>query len=151
MCNYLIEQNRQCKLAKNKELCHFHKNMKPKIFKNELLDDLKIFELNDKNFKLEKKVDKLLNFQNNQKAEITNLYNVIQKKNKLLRESEEYIIKLKITINNMKDDYDNYQHIINYEKMKNKLLNAGIDIYKYNDDEFHKNRQIRNALAHKIC
>ena len=89
MCNYMIEQNRQCLLAKNKEICHIHKNMKPKtvkVFQNEYLDALKIIDLENKNSKLEKRVNKLLIFQDNQKVELTNLYKTIEKKNKALRE-----------------------------------------------------------------
>jgi hypothetical protein len=127
--------------------------MKPKD-KNEFLDDLKIFNLENKNSKLEKRVNKLLTFQEHQKVELTNLYKTIEKKNKTLKEKEEYfmniILKLQNTINTMKDDYDNYQYIIKYEKNKQELINKGINIYNYNNDEFHKNRQTRNFLAHRI-
>lgn len=146
----MIEQNRQCLLAKNKEMCHIHKNMKPKVFKNEYLDALKIIDLENKNSKLEKKVNKLLIFQENQKVELTNLYKTIEKKNKALREKEEHILKLQNTINTMKDDYDSYQYIIKYERNKQELINKGVNIYNYYNDEFHKNRQIRNVLAHRI-
>ena len=157
MCNYMIEQNRQCLLAKNKEICHIHKNMKPKVFQNEYLDALKIIDLENKNSKLKKRVNKLLIFQDNQKVELTNLYKTIEKKNKALREKEEHILKLqnnleisKNTINTMKDDYDSYQYIIKYERNKQELINKGVNIYNYYNDEFHKNRQIRNVLAHRI-
>lgn len=153
MCNYMIEQNRQCLLAKNKEICHIHKNMKPKtvkVFQNEYLDALKIIDLENKNSKLEKRVNKLLIFQDNQKVELTNLYKTIEKKNKALREKEEHILKLQNTINTMKDDYDSYQYIIKYERNKQELINKGVNIYNYYNDEFHKNRQIRNVLAHRI-
>lgn len=146
----MIEQNRQCLLAKNKEMCHIHKNMKPKVFKNEYLDALKIIDLENKNSKLKKRVNKLLTFQENQKVELTNLYKTIEKKNKALREKEEHILKLQNTINTMKDDYDSYQYIIKYERNKQELINKGVNIYNYYNDEFHKNRQIRNVLAHRI-
>lgn len=157
MCNYMIEQNRQCLLAKTKDVCHIHKNMKPKVFKNEFLDALKTIDLENKNSKLEKKMIKMTRFQDNQKVELTNLYKTIEKKNKILKDKEEHILKLqnelesaKNTINTMKDDYDSYQYIIKYERNKQELINKGINIYNYYNDEFHKNRQIRNVLAHRI-
>lgn len=174
MCNYMIEQNRQCLLAKTKDVCHIHKNMKPKskssnlsagfgnlptvkVFKNEFLDALKIIDLENKNSKLEKKMIKMTRFQDNQKVELTNLYKTIEKKNKVLKDKEEHILKLqnelesaKNTINTMKDDYNSYQYIIKYERNKQELINKGVNIYNYYNDEFHKNRQIRNVLAHRI-
>jgi hypothetical protein len=160
----MIEQNRQCLLAKTKDVCHIHKNMKPKrnlptvkVFKNEFLDALKIIDLENKNSKLEKKMIKMTRFQDNQKVELTNLYKTIEKKNKVLKDKEEHILKLqnelesaKNTINTMKDDYNSYQYIIKYERNKQELINKGVNIYKYYNNEFHKNRQIRNVLAHRI-
>jgi chromosome segregation ATPase len=170
----MIEQNRQCLLAKTKDVCHIHKNMKPKswssdlsvglatlptvkVFKNEFLDALKIIDLENKISKLEKKMIKMTRFQDNQKVELTNLYKTIEKKNKVLKDKEEHILKLqnelesaKNTINTMKDDYNSYQYIIKYERNKQELINKGVNIYNYYNDEFHKNRQIRNVLAHRI-
>jgi hypothetical protein len=117
--------------------------MKPKVFKNEFLNDLKIIDL-------ENKIIKMAIFQDNQKIELTNLY-------KTLKDKEEHILKFqneletaKNTINKMKDDYNSYQYIIKYERQKQELIKKGINIYNYYNDEFHKNRQIRNVLAHRI-
>jgi len=176
----MVDGKRECLISPNKEICHIHKNMKPKVVQNEFLDALKIIDLENKNDKLEKKISKMIKFQDNQKVELTNLYKTIEKKNKLLKEKDEYIsnqrlqleaikntqakavirpsdendynqeiLNLKKKINNMKEDYNNFQIVKEYEKTKHKLLKKNIDIYNFNNSQFHKLRLDRNYIVHE--
>lgn len=142
MCNYFVEPNRKCLIAKDKPLCHIHKNKKPKSFPNFILE-MKIFDIEDNNIKLVKKIDKLNTFIQNQKIEITNLNNRLNIKNKQIKE-------LTDLVNHMKVDYNNYQLIKQYELKKKNLIKNGIDIYNYNNTEFHNFRKHRNQLAHSF-
>jgi hypothetical protein len=157
----MINNTRKCKLAPKKSLCHIHN----KYNQNEPRqnDLIKIIDLEIKNEQLEKKIYKMSKFQDNQrlvserqssalcaaKIELTNLYKTIEKKNIGLREKEHEISKLKYKINNMTEDYNNFQIIKQYEKTKQELLKKNIDILSFKNSQFHKLRLDRNYIVHE--
>lgn len=153
MCNFMINNTRKCKLAPKKSLCHIHITRQNESRQNDLI---KIIDLEIKNEQLEKKISKMSKFQDNVKIELTNLYKTIEKKNIGLREKENEISKLKLTleqqskkINNMTEDYNNFQIIKQYEKTKQELLKKNIDILSFKNSEFHKLRLDRNYIVHE--
>lgn len=82
--------------------------------------------------------------------EITNLNKSLEKKSEIIKTLLKEISNQRLINNNMKEDYNNYQIIKEYEKQKNDLIMKGINIYNYNDQDFHNKRQLRNYLAHAV-
>jgi len=122
MCNYVLKSGRLCLIKhKKNDFCHIHFNIQAN-------DEIK-------------NQNKLIKSNQYLKQEIKNLNNT-------LRVSSETINSQVKKIDSMQKDYDNYQIIKQYEKKKNELINKGIDIYNYYDDEFHNKRYQRNQLAH---
>jgi len=159
----MIENTRKCKLAPKKTLCHIHN-------KSNQSDFIKIIDLEIKNDNLEKKISKMSKVQENAKLELTNLYKTIEKKNRGLKEKDEALLKeqtksaslldeiskLKFTlkqqtnkINNMTEDFNNFQVIKKYEKTKQELLKKNIDILSFKNPQFHKLRLDRNYIVHQ--
>lgn len=84
-----------------------------------------------------KKINKqLLIEKNNQKQNI--LYH-----KRRVKEKEQII-------QDMKDDYNNFQLIKKYEKEKDNLIKKNIDLYSYNDNNFQKLRKDRNYIVHQL-
>lgn len=96
----------------------------------------------------------------NAKNEIKNLNTslrrqsqTIEKTVKDLRSKNNVINDLLLETHNlqaMRSDYDKYQVIKEFELEKKKLIDSGIDIYNYYDNDFHTKRFNRNKYAHLI-
>lgn len=155
MCNYLVSQNIKCKISPNKPFCHLHVNKKPKyLHEYEKVD--KILELDiikAKNEKLNDKIDKKNKQINTLEEKIKTLNAIIKQKNiKIDESSASYkaeINELKKINKSMEEDYKNFQIIREYENIKHNLIKQNIDIYNFNDDEFHKLRLDRNIIVHE--
>jgi len=146
MCKFQTRNNTMCKIAsKDNEYCHIHR----KIIATQKLNsfDLKLSQSKNEIRNLNKTIQRKTKFFRNEivkkEETIENLKDQIED----LRDSISSHIK---TINMMKEDYDKYQLIKAYELKKKKLLENGIDIFKYNDQEFHYQRKLRNKLAHEV-
>ncbi len=147
MCKFMITRGLkkvQCKLQKNNEYCHIH---------------IKLINI--------KKIPKINLKLDNLSRDVTNLHLSISKKNDKLNslikeryELKEIINQNIVTIaelqnklneaNKMKEDYNNYQIIKKYEKIKQSYLNRNIDILNIKNDEFHKLRKNRNYIVHEL-
>jgi hypothetical protein len=122
MCNYTLKSGRLCLIKhKKNDFCHIHFNIQAN---NEVKNQTKLIKSNQY-----------------LKQEIKNLNNTINKITKLANSRLE-------ACEAMKEDYNNYQIIKQYEKEKNELINKGIDIYNYYNNDFHEKRYQRNVLAH---
>lgn len=158
----MITEERKCLLAKNKELCHIHEK---KIFKdkyNKLKEENHIIKLQfikaqEQIDILEKRINKINKSQDYKNKELTNLYKTIEKKNNNIKKKNDIIEKQLETIKELKElnnkmitDYNNYQIIKEYEKQKSDLISKGIDIYNYDNNDFHNIRYLRNTIAHPI-
>ena len=124
MCEQILKSGLQCKIKSKTKLCHIH--IKKALF-------------------------------NKKQNEIINLNKSLEKKSEIIKELYKEISTYKIKLfslqednNIMKKDYENYQIIKEYENQKNKLILKGIDIYNYDDKEFHNKRYLRNYLAHAV-
>lgn len=162
MCNYLISENRTCKLSPNKPLCHLHVNKQARfLHEYEKVDkDIEIDTYKAKNDKLNDKIKKK-NIQINQlETIIKNLKEEIKQKNitvNSVKESNEKIKNnllseinaLKNLNKSMYEDYNDYQIVKNYERLKNKLINNNVDLKKYHDNDFHELRFKRNFIVHE--
>ena len=162
MCNYLVGKNIKCKISPNKPFCHIHINKKPKyLHEYEKVDkDIEIDTYKTKNDKLNDKIKKK-NIQINQlEAIIKNLKEEIKQKNIIVNSSKESnekvknellseITALKNLNKSMYEDYNDYQIVKNYERLKNKLINDNVDLKKYHDNEFHELRFKRNFIVHE--
>jgi len=132
MCNYVLKsgsggrtKSRLCLIKhKKNDFCHIHFNIQA----NDEVARKRVAEQGVKN------QTKLIKSNQYLKQEIKNLNNTIS-------------LQVK-KIEAMKEDYNNYQIIKQYEKEKNELINKGIDIYNYYNDDFHEKRYQRNVLAH---
>lgn len=134
MCNQILKSGLQCKIKSKTKLCHIH---------------MKASAISD--YAVQK--DLLTKKQN----EIINLNKSLEKKSDIIKELYKEISIYKIKLfslqednNNMKEDYNNYQIIKEYEKQKNDLILKGINIYNYNNTDFHNKRHLRNHLAHAV-
>jgi protein tyrosine phosphatase len=114
------------------KFCHFHKK--------DNLVELKSLEIKNLNKTIERKNSKL-----NQEVKL-----VKDRYERLLELKQDEINELNLEINHMWDDYHRYQEIVAYETYKQELINKGVDIYNYCNADFHKHRQKRNALAHRV-
>lgn len=94
----------------------------------------------------------------NAKNEIKNLNKTIEKKNNTIATQACYADQMSSNLLDMQNkvdfykiDYDKYQVIKEYEMEKKRLINNGIDIYNYYNDDFHNKRFNRNLVAHLAC
>jgi len=181
MCKQILKNGNYCKKAIGKDYCHIHMKTKYEINeaiaiieKEKVRDELNrmaklyISSLED-NKKLINKFESQIKFIEDmkdefiaksksmikradyQKNEISNLNKTIENKNNFIKEKNNKIIELEEKINSLKEDYDKYQIIKEFEKEKNDLINQGIDIYNYYNDDYHNKRYQRNLVAHAIC
>ena len=49
----------------------------------------------------------------------------------------------------MMEDYNSFQIIKEFEKHKHELLEKNIDLYNYDDSDFHEERINRNYIVHQ--
>jgi hypothetical protein len=163
---------RNCKLyedllKKSNDLVDIYKSTEQDLIeahevniKNEKLFDVTKNEVKNLNKTLEKKV-LIIKSQGVEiedlKAQLKTTLWVSQQKNEtLLKEQVKSATLLKELkqkdnkIQELEEDATNYKFIKEYELEKQELINKGVNIYNYYNDEFHKNRQIRNVLAHRI-
>ena len=140
---------------------------------NSLIINFKILktdneDLTIKNFQLKDEIDQLENINTNLKInlkkEIKNLNKTIEKKVKIIKETDisyqilnntnnkqiKIINEHKEKIDLYKEDYNKFQIIKQFEKYKKDLINKGINIYKYKNQEYHDLRYQRNICAHII-
>jgi len=122
----------------------------------------------DKHNKLLSITSNFAKYHEQDKIEIKNLNKTVEKKVFLIKELRKtnqdiinnHLIENEINrgelaqandkIKQMQEDYDKYQIIKKFELKKQTLINKGIDIYNYYDEEFHKQRLYRNCLSHPV-
>lgn len=135
MCKHIKSNKEKCKIKSKGDYCHIHKKYQ--------IDEFKQNEI--------KNLNKVIN---NKRIQYEKILQLKQDDiNQLLIESEikeRYINELKNKIKQLEIDAKNYQIIKQFEKEKQELINKGIDIYNYQNDEFHQRRFLRNALSHSI-
>lgn len=149
MCNAKTINNQKCSLQPYKPLCHIHLKIQNKqqneILINKFIEKLKLNNTDYKN---------LFNSHEKQSNEIKNLNKTIQLKTFKNRDNKMKLLskinKLENENNEMREYYNNYKIILEYENTRQNLIINNIDIYTYNDNEFHELRKKRNLLAHKI-
>lgn len=108
------------------------------IYKKTEQDLIDAVEVNIKNEKL----------YNVTKNEVKNMNKTLEKKALIIKYKEEEIKALIKSKNELEEDANNYRIIKEYEKEKQELINKGIDIYNYQNEEWHQKRFLRNQLSH---
>lgn len=144
MCNFIRKNGKQCKLSKNKEICHVHSRMTTGR-ESRRLQDLSVGVPKSPQ-------GSSIPYQSAGSMQIES------SDTKLAAEIlEEQVVQLKIDLKkaknmiyHMKPDYERYQKVKHYEQQKNNLLKNKIDIYKYNNDCFHDLRRERNYIVHEL-
>jgi len=163
---------------KTNQYCHIHKNKIQEegleIKNNKLINHNiillieieKIKELNN-NFKKEiinlnktvEKKNKIISFKNIElntfKKNNNELFKSIENKdehikkfkNKLINK-ENLLMKYINEIELMKEDYDKFQVIKKFEIYKDNLIKKGINVRKYNNQEYNRLRYERNYIVH---
>ena len=135
MCKHILKNELKCKIKSKGDYCHIHKKYQ--------IDEFKQNEI--------KNLNKVIN---NKRLQYEKILQLKQDDiNQLLIENEikeRYISELKNKIKQLEIDAKNYQIIKQFEKEKQELINKGIDIYNYQNDEWHQKRYLRNNLAHSI-
>jgi hypothetical protein len=135
MCKYIKSNKEKCKIKSKGEYCHIHKKHQ--------IDEFKQNEI--------KNLNKVIN---NKRLQYEKILQLKQDDiNELLIENEmkeRKIQELKNRIKQLEQDAKNYKIIKQFEKEKQELINKGIDIYNYQNDEFHQKRYLRNQLSHAI-
>lgn len=155
MCNYLISENKTCKISPNKELCHIHIKKQPKFLHEyqKIDNSLEIEKLKSMNSKLNDKVK-------HKNKQINDLEDIVNKNKKKVREIvdqyENRVNNLKKQISALEDlnksmyeDYNDFQVVKAYEKLKLKLINNKVDLSKFHDKDFHDLRFKRNLIVHE--
>lgn len=116
-----------------------------KIYK-ETEDNLnEAVEVNIKNEKLYNTCLRACELRSN---EVKNINKTLEKKALIIKYKDEEIKALMKAKAELEEDANNYRIITEYEKEKQELINKGIDIYNYQNDEWHQRRQHRNLVAH---
>lgn len=149
MCEFMINENRQCKLQKNKKYCHIHINkniassedtayakhisIKLEKCKSIMINQKK--ELSNLHLSIERKNKKINNLEydlNNKDEQIKNLIKekelleqILVKKNETLANNS---IKIKVLKNNLN------QEIINHNESKNNIEKLNERIIRMKDD-----------------
>jgi hypothetical protein len=129
MCKHIKSNKEKCKIKSKGDYCHIHKKYQ--------IDEFKQNEIKNLNKVIEKKriqYEKILELKQDDI-------------NELLIENEE----LKNIIKQLEQDAKNYKIIKEFEKEKQELINKGIDIYNYQNNEWHQKRFLRNLTAHPKC
>jgi vacuolar-type H+-ATPase subunit I/STV1 len=146
MCKYIKSNKEKCKIKSKGEYCHFHKKYEIDQFKqNEIKNLNKV--INNKRLQYEKLLEIKQDMINELSASLSELTvrGVIENEMK-----DREIQELKNRIKQLEQDAKNYKIIKQFEKEKQELINKGIDIYNYQNDEWHQRRQQRNLVAHAI-
>lgn len=84
------------------------------------------------------------------KNEVKNMNKTLEKKALIIKYKDEEIKALIKAKAELEEDAKNYQIIKQFEKEKQELINKGIDIYNYQNEEWHQKRYYRNLAAHPI-
>ncbi len=84
------------------------------------------------------------------KNEVKNMNKTLEKKALIIKYKDEEIKALIKAKAELEEDAKNYQIIKQFEKEKQELINKGIDIYNYQNEEWHQKRYYRNLVAHPI-
>ena len=85
------------------------------------------------------------------KNEVKNLNKTLEKKVLIIKYKDEEIKALMKVNKELEEDAKNYKIIKEYELEKQELINKGIDIYNYKNEEWHQKRYLRNQLSHPKC
>ena len=169
-CQAKTIHDRVCKIPTKKAYCHIHKIKQSIVYRdncklvNEMnkmvSDDLH----NEKLFNNQKDLLNKFSKKNDQlKTEIKHLNKSLEKKNKIIQDkdiqidklsnkSKKYmqdIINIFDQIEKMETDYNNYQVIKEFERLKNQLEKQNIDIYNYDNSYYHQLRVKRNYIVHE--
>jgi len=172
MCNHILASGRKCRIVSKKQYCHIHKidlklveisNLNNSIQKKtikykaetaeltELIDSMgeEMSRLKKENIRTMSNLQILFDegkilFEENEL--LFDEGKILFDKNKILVEENRI---LKKENEQMKQNNDDYKIIQQYESIKNDLVNKGIDIFSYHNDEFHALRLQRNIIAHK--
>ncbi len=146
MCNFIKSDNNSCKIKSGHKLyCHIHeKYITVHNLKNCLLEkDLNLSHAKNEIKNLNKSIEKKVSMIKIKSKEIDRLNS--DKKNLLA-----IIDRINQSKLNMQIDYNKYQLIKSFEIKRKQLIDSGIDIYSYNDYNFHQERLKRNRLAHQF-
>ena len=84
------------------------------------------------------------------KNEVKNMNKTLEKKALIIKYKEEEINVLMKINKELEEHAKNYKFIKEFEKEKQDLINKGINIYNYQNNEWHQKRYLRNNLAHAI-
>lgn len=137
MCNYLIAENKTCRIISKGDVCHIHKNMKRKFIPQHEIIDIEL-----KENVLTSKIEKLLEKQQNLKKEITNLNNNISKKNDIIKKLEntkenknDIIINENIINENIINELNEIKNINNQLLSEKDILTRRIRNLKLQNEE----------------
>ena len=110
------------------------------VYKNTEKDLINAYEVNIKNSKLFDVT----------KNEVKNINKTLEKKVLIIKYKDEEIKALMKVNKELEEDAKNYKIIKEYELEKQELINKGIDIYNYKNEEWHQKRFNRNLIAHPV-
>lgn len=153
MCNFITKRG-QCKLSKKRDLCHIH--IKAKKLRQVVYKDSEIKNLNrsidKKNLKCKEIQDQLENcILNNltQRLEIKRLKEQIYELEIRDAERLEEISTLNEEKNVLQSDFDDYQRIKDFERIK-KLIKKYVDTTDFNQIEFFMMQSKNKGILKEI-
>lgn len=110
------------------------------VYKNTEQDLIEAHEVNERN-------EKLFDVTKN---EVKNLNKTLEKKVLIIKQKNEELKQKDTKIKELEEDATNYKIIKEYELEKQELINKGVNIYNYRNNEFHEKRYLRNQLSHPV-
>lgn len=142
MCKHIRNNGLKCKIKSKSDYCHIHKKYQ--------IDEFKQNEIKNLNKVIEKKHLKYKKLLEIKQDMINELLIESEIKERYIQEYGRVNLELKNKIQQLEIDAKNYQIIRQFEKEKQELINKGIDIYNYKNDEWHQKRYYRNLIAHPV-